>query len=402
VTFISDAELIAADLIALRRELHSEPEIGLVLPRTRARVLAALEGLPLEISLQREDSSVIAVLRGGAADESRSAVILRADMDALPVREQTGLTYSSTDGSMHACGHDLHTAILVGAARLLSAHRQDLRGDVVFMFQPGEEGYDGAARMIEAGVIDAAGSRAAAAYALHVTSARFGHGVVATRPGPLMAASDVMRVVVHGRGGHASAPHEALDPIPVASEMVIALQTLVTRAFDAFEPLVLTVGSFHAGTQNNIIPDEARFEAAVRTFTPVAQADIKRRATTMCEAIAVAHGLTADVEWESLYPVTVNDAIEAEFVAETAAELFGEGSVDLMSTPMAGSEDFSRVLELVPGTLAFLGATPGGQDPAAADFNHSARAVFDDDVLPRGAALLSELAQRRLARATAS
>ncbi|MCU1478702.1 MAG: amidohydrolase [Subtercola sp.] len=410
MSYLSEAETYTDDLIALRCTLHRDPEIGLELPHTRAHVLAALDGLPLELTLRDDDASIVAVLRGGTGggsaagsatgnpqpDGPRRSVLLRADMDALPVHELTELPYAAQGDAMHACGHDLHTAILVGAARVLSARRQSLAGDVVMLFQPGEEGFDGAKRMIAAGALDASGVRPSAAYALHVTSARYAGGVVATRPGAFMAASDVLRVTVRGRGGHASAPHETLDPITVAAELVTALQTLVTRRFDAFDPVVLTVGSFHAGVQHNIIPDTAQFEATVRTFSSAAQAGIAEKATLLCTKIAEGYGLTAEVEWTTLYPVTENDPAEARFLMETAGSLFGEANVTLMPAAIAGSEDFSRILQLIPGAMAFLGATPAGADPDTAAFNHSPVAMFDDAVVPSGAALLSRLAADRL------
>jgi hippurate hydrolase len=397
VTFVDEAAALAPRLISLRRELHRDPEIGLDLPRTRKRVLDALAGLPLEITTSDADGSVVAVITGAAPAARRHCVFLRGDMDALPVREETGLDYAAAGDTMHACGHDLHTAMLAGAAMLLADRRDELAGDVVLLFQPGEEGFNGAARMIEAGALDASPAPAVAAYALHVTSARFGNGVFATRPGPLMAASDILRVTVRGRGGHASAPHETLDPIPVAAEMVTALQTIVTRAIDTFQPVVITVGMFRGGIRENVISDDAEFSAAVRTFDPGTRATLMARVTALCEGIATAHGLTADVEWERLYPVTANDPAEAGFLLETVSALLGEDATQVMETPMTGSEDFSRILQRVPGALAFLGATPRDADPEAADFNHSAHAVFDDAVLPRGAAVLAELARARLA-----
>ncbi|HEX4832821.1 MAG TPA: M20 family metallopeptidase [Trebonia sp.] len=399
MTFAREAAALAPDLITLRRALHRDPEIGLALPRTRQRVLDALAGLPAEITTSDANGSVVAVITGTAPARQRHAVFLRGDMDALPVREETGLDYTASGDAMHACGHDLHTAMLAGAARLLAARRDELAGDVVLLFQPGEEGYEGAAAMIEAGALEASPAPAVAAYALHVTSARFGHGAFATRPGPLMAASDILRVTVRGRGGHASAPHEALDPIPVAAEMVTALQTIVTRAIDTFEPVVITVGMFRGGIRENVISDDAEFSAAVRTFGAATRSVLIARVTALCEGIAAAHGLAAEVTWEQLYPVTVNDPAEAQFLLDTAAALFGPDAAQVMATPMTGSEDFSRILQRIPGALAFLGATPEGTDPRAADFNHSAHAVFDDDVLPRGAALLAELARARLAAA---
>ena len=212
-----DAAAIAGELTKLRHAIHAEPEVGLHLPMTQRKILDALEGLPLEITLGTALSSVTAVLRGGGG--AGPAVLLRADMDALPVAERTGLDYASTiDGTMHACGHDLHSAMLVGAARLLSACQADLPGSVVFMFQPGEEGHGGAAYMIEEGVLDAAGERADAAYALHVASAELPFGVFSSREGPMMAAAEALDITVTGRGGHGSQPHHAADPIPVACD----------------------------------------------------------------------------------------------------------------------------------------------------------------------------------------
>ncbi len=389
-----DAAQIAGELTRLRREIHQDPEIGLDLPRTQARVLAALDGLPLEITLGRALSSVTAVLRGARPGP---AVLLRGDMDALPVTERTGLDYASAvPGVMHACGHDLHTAMLVGAARLLAARRQQLTGDVIFMFQPGEEGHHGAEHMIAEGVLDAAGQRPAAAYALHVASAQLPLGVVAARPGPMMAAADILDVTVRGRGGHASVPHLTLDPVPAACELVLALQTLVTRKFNVFDPVVITVGSFHAGTTDNVIPDEAHFLATVRSFSAQARDQVRAASLHLVHSIAAGHGLQAAAEYLDGYPVTVNDPGQVTLARQAAAGLFGDSRVIAQPYPLAGSEDFSFVLEEVPGAFVMLGACPPGADPATAPYNHAADAVFDDAVLPDGAALLTELAARRL------
>ncbi|WP_426502185.1 M20 metallopeptidase family protein [Dactylosporangium sp. McL0621] len=383
------------DLIDLRRRLHRRPEIGLDLPGTQRQVLAALDGLPLEISTGAALSSVTAVLRGARPGP---VVLLRGDMDALPVTELAGVPYASeVPGAMHACGHDLHTAGLVGAAHLLAERRGELAGDVVLMFQPGEEGYDGAGLMIEEGVLDAAGRPADAAYGLHVLAALFPRGVFAARPGPLMSAAAGLFVRVVGAGGHGATPHEAADPIPAACEMVTALQTMVGRRYSPFEPVVVTVGAFHAGTLRNVIPDEAVFEATVRTFSAAAGEQIARESVRLCEGIAAAHGLRAEVRFEPEYPVTVNDPREYDFVAGTARDLFGAGRFTLMEHPVPGSEDFSRVLERVPGAYLFLGAA-AGDDHRGLPGNHSPRARFDDDVLFDGAVLLAELAARRLAR----
>jgi amidohydrolase len=394
VTLLAEAAAISEEVAELRHSIHREPEIGFHLPRTQQKVLAALDGLPLEISLGRQLTSVTAVLRGGRPGP---VVLLRGDMDALPVTEATGLPYASEiDGAMHACGHDLHTAMLAGAARLLSARQRDVPGSVIFMFQPGEEGLGGARVMIEEGVLAAAGEPPAAAYALHVFSHLLGHGVFAARPGPAMAAMDPLNVTVRGRGGHASAPHLSADPVPAACEMVMALQTLVTRRFDVFDPVVITVGSFHAGTVRNVIPDEAVFHATMRSFSPQSRSRLKDDTLRLVQSIAQAYGLTAEAEYGAGYPVTVNDPAEAQFATSTAASLFGPGRSVTPAQPLTGAEDFSYVLGQVPGAFVMLGASPPGAELEAASSNHSATAVFDDAVLADGTALYAELALRRL------
>ena len=389
-----DSHAMAADLVALRHKLHQHPEVGLDLPVTQRTVLEEIDGLGLEVTTGTSVSSVTAVLRGG---RSGPAVLLRGDMDALPVQERTGLDFTSkVDGAMHACGHDLHTAMLVGAARLLAAHRDALEGDVVFMFQPGEEGWDGAGRMLDDGVLDAAGQRVASAYGMHVMSSQIPRGTFTTRPGTLMAASDGMRVTVHGSGGHGSAPHLASDPVTAASEMVSSLQTLVTRRFDIFDPVVVTVGSFHAGTRRNIIPDEAQFEATIRSFSAEARDRIRAEAPELCRQIAAAYGMKAEVEYEDEYPLTVNDAAHAAFAGDVVAEVFGGTRYEPMRNPNPGAEDFSRVLAAVPGCYLMLGAHPG--DDIQAPNNHSPRAVFADEVMPDGVLLHAQLAIRALHR----
>jgi len=401
VSIQRDSKAIAGELTELRAQLHQMPEVGLVLPRTQERVLAALDGLPLEISTGTATTSVTAVLRGGSTARPAAhppVVLLRGDMDGLPVQERTGLEFSSRiDGAMHACGHDLHTTMLVGAARLLAAHRDRLPGDVVFMFQPGEEGYDGAGHMIAEGVLDAAGRRADAAFALHVFSALLPSTVFGHRPGTFLSASDELHVTVLGAGGHGSTPHRAKDPVTTVVEMITALQTMVTRQFDPFDPVVISVGVLRAGTAANVIPATAHFEATVRSFSTAAQERLRRAVPRLLGGIADAHGLGVEVEYRDQYPVTVNDVDETAFAADTIAELFGDERSHHMPAPLGGSEDFSRVLAEVPGSFIGLSALPAGADPATAPFNHSPHAVFDSGVLPDGAALYAELAARRLA-----
>jgi amidohydrolase len=390
------AAAIGGELTDLRRSIHAEPEVGLDLPATQHKVVEAVGELPVEVTLGQQLSSVTAVLRGGRPGP---VVLLRADMDALPLTERSGVPYASgIPGAMHACGHDLHTAMLVGAARLLSARRDELAGTIVLMFQPGEEAEGGARVMIEEGVLDAAGSRPVAAYALHVASALLPLGLVASRPGTLMAAADTLDVTVHGRGGHGSQPHHAADPVPAACEIVLALQAMVTRKFDVFDPVVVTVGTFHAGTADNVIPDEAQFRATVRSFSPAARAAVQEAAPRLARDIAAAHGLTATAQYLDGYPVTVNDAAELANAELVIGDVLGPGRFLPLPNAIPGSEDFSYVLDQVPGAFLMLGATPPDADAATAPFNHSSEAVFDDAVLPDGAALYAGLALRRLGR----
>jgi len=392
---LDDARAISEQLAGLRHAIHAEPEIGLDLPKTQHKVLEALAGLPLEINRGESLSSVTAVLRGARPGKT---VLLRGDMDALPITERTDLPYSSrVPGAMHACGHDLHTAMLVGAARLLCARQADLAGNVIFMFQPGEEGSGGARLMISEGVLDAAGERPAAAFALHVSSSLLPFGIAASRAGTVMAAADTLHVTVRGRGGHGSQPHFAADPIPAACEMVTALQTMVTRRFDVFDPVVLTVGTFHAGTTDNVIPDDATFIATVRTFSAHARDLVRDASVQLVRQIAAGHGLAADAEFVDGYPVTVNDQAEIAFAERTVSEVVGDGRYVTAPNPLTGSEDFSYVLEQVPGAFLMVGACPPDADPGTAPFNHSAEAVFDDAILAEGTALYAELAMRRLA-----
>lgn len=392
----ADAQALAAELSALRHDLHRIPEIGLHLPLTQARVLAALEGLDLEITTGTALSSVVAVLRGARPGP---AVLLRGDMDALPVTEDSGEPFTSEHtGVMHACGHDLHMAGLVGAARLLAARRDAFAGSVVLMFQPGEEGPHGARIMIEEGVLDAAGTRVVGAYGVHVSAGVTPPGVVTARPGTLMAANDSVLVTVRGRGGHGSMPHLAADPVPVAAEMVLALQTAVTRQFDAHDPVVVTVGRITAGTTDNVIPDTAELAATVRTFSPESHAAVPERLTRVLEHVAAAHGLTADVEYERGYPVTVNDPAEVARAERVVGTVVGPEHYEPLVRPSSGAEDFSYVLQQVPGVYMFVGATPPDLDAATAPFNHASQARFDDAAVPLSAAVLAGLALDRLAQ----
>jgi hippurate hydrolase len=390
----ADAARLLPALVVLRRELHANPELGLRLPRTQQHVLRALDGLGLEVALGEELDSIVAVLRGGAAGPAggpRPTVLLRADMDALPMREEADVPYRASGDTMHACGHDLHVAGLVGAAQLLAARRDELTGDVVFMFQPGEELGDGAARMIAEGVLDASGRTPDAAYGIHVVPGEY--GVFSTKPGPLMAGCAELSVTVRGRGGHASAPHLTRDPVPVVAELVTALQSYVTRRFDVFDPVVLTVTQLAAGgVARNIIGDDATLGATIRMLSPVALERLQADLPGLVGSIAAAHGCSADVAVEVLVPPTVNDPALATRALATLTETFGEARVRTSPAPVMGSEDFSHVLRAVPGAFVFLRATPPGIDHETAAPNHSPHVVFDDAVLADQAAALAALA----------
>jgi hippurate hydrolase len=380
VEVLDDAKSVLDDTIQLRRRIHRHPEIGLTLPRTQATILEALDGLGLDVRTGTRTTSVIGRLVGGKPGPT---LLLRADMDALPMREDTGLPFASeVDGAMHACGHDAHVAMLVGAARLLARRRATLAGSVLFMFQPGEEGYHGARVMLEEGLLDGA-APPTGAFALHVTH-RQAAGVVATRPGPAMASGDTIQIVVRGRGGHASAPHDCLDPIPIACEMVQAFQTLVTRRVHVFDPAVLTIAKIEAGTTRNVIPETANLLGTVRTVSESTRERILEGIRRVAEGVAAAHGADVSVDLIRGYPVTVNDAGFAAFVLDTARELLGAERTHEMRHPVMGSEDFSYVLQRIPGAMANLGTRP---DMGPVFPNHSNRMLVNEPALATGIAM---------------
>lgn len=388
---IDQAQSLAPRIVALRRAIHAEPELGLETPLTLAKVRAELAGLPLEWREGTACTGAVAILKGA---REGPAVLLRGDMDALPMPEETGLEFASAiPGRMHACGHDTHTAMLAGAARLLAARQAELAGEVRFMFQPGEEGFHGARFMLEEGLLDPLPD---AAFALHIMP-NAPHGVLASRPGPLLAAADKFEIVVTGRGGHASMPHQTRDPIPVACEIVSAIQALVTRRFDAAEATVVTVSQVHAGTAHNIIPDRVELAGTIRTLSPERRRDVRPALRELAEGIAAAHGCQATVTVTDGFPPTVNDP-RAVDLAEAVAQALPDGAFERLATPIMGAEDFSYVLEKVPGAMAFLGVAPLGSEWASCCGIHSSRMVVDETVLPRGAAILAGCALRFLDR----
>lgn len=392
MTLLDDARGLLPVLVALRRAIHADPELGLALPRTQQRVLDALEPQQLETRCGTGLSSVAAVVRGAHPGPT---VLLRADMDALPLTEQTGLDYASSGERMHACGHDLHVAGLVGAAHLLAARREEIHGDVLLMFQPGEEIGDGARRMLDEGLLELTGSKPVAAFGIHVVPGEY--GIFSTRVGALMAGAIEVEVTITGQGGHASAPHLTRDPVPALAESVTALQAFVTRRFDVFDPVVLSVTQVHAGgPARNIISDTATLVASVRVLSHESSARVREELPVVAREIAAAHGCTAEVEVSVLCPPTVNDASAVAAARSTLIELFGEERVRETPNPVMGSEDFSYVLEQVPGAFLFLRATPAEIDLETAAPNHSPSVIFDDSVLADQAAALAAFALDRL------
>ncbi|MBK8375324.1 M20 metallopeptidase family protein [Sphingorhabdus sp.] len=386
-----DAEALLPDLVALRRAVHREPELGLQNPKTLAKIKTALAGLPLEYREGPSTTGLIAILRGPANGRT---VLLRGDTDALPLHEDTGLEFSSgTAGAMHACGHDTHVAMLTGAARMLCARREQLTGTVVFMFQPGEEGHHGARFMLDDGLIDPLPD---AAFALHIMP-NAPHGMFTGRAGPLLASSDVLSIKVIGKGGHASMPHDAIDPIPVACEIVSAIQTLVTRKVSVFDPAVITIAKIEAGTTNNIIPETANLLGTIRTLSPHRRAQVAEELNRLAPGIAAAHGCKAEVHIEQGFPVTLCDDRAVAFGKSVVEDLFGSESWTSLSSPIMGAEDFAYVLEKVPGAMFFLGASHEGDDWRQCCGLHSNRMVLDDSVMARGAALHAAIAERFLA-----
>lgn len=378
------------DLVALRRRLHAHAEVGLHLPETQAIVLDAIAGLGLDTTRGDELTSVTCVLRG---TKPGPVVLLRADMDGLPVVEKTGLPYASTRGTMHACGHDMHMAGLVGAASILSARREELPGTVVFMFQPGEEGYAGARLMIDEGVLEAAGERPVAAYAIHVDCV-LGAGEFVTRPGPIMASASGLNIWVEGPGGHAAFPHLTVDPVPVAAEIVLALQTFVARKVPVTDPAVVSVVRLQTDSSApNVLASSVEIGLNIRTLSRDTLRLVREELGKLATTLAAAHGCTARTEFIDSYPVAHNDPAETALVLDQLGERIRQ-----LPAPGMASEDFAYVLEEVPGTLLFLGARPPGVNDANPPAMHSDLAAFDDSVLGLYARTLADLAQRRLSQ----
>ena len=367
--------------VALRREIHADPELGLDCPRTRDKLKAALAGLPLAIRDSQRTSGFVALLDGTGPGDASRTVLLRGDMDALPIREATGLDFASTtDGAMHACGHDSHSAMLAAAARVLCARRETFAGRILFMFQPGEEGHHGAREMIAEGLLDDPAPQAAVA--LHIWPNLPG-GAVACRAGAMLASTDTLRARIVGKGGHAAMPHDALDPVPVAAEIILALQSEVARRTPVTtDPIVLSITKVSAGTTHNVLPGEVELLGTLRTLSPAGRERSRAAFERICTHVALAHGCTAEVEIELGYPATINDPRAVALIRS----LVGDDYIEAPA-PSMGGEDFAYVLERIPGCMAFLGVAPHEGDPLARAPLHNPAMMVDEAAMPRGVAL---------------
>ena len=389
---LDQAQALGDRIVALRRAIHAEPELGLETPLTLAKVRAELADLPLEWREGPSCTGAVAVLRGAQPGPS---VLLRGDMDALPMNEQTGLPFASTIADrMHACGHDAHTAMLTGAARLLAARQDALAGEVRFMFQPGEEGHHGARFMLEDGLLDPLPD---AAFALHVWP-NAPHGTLIGRSGAMLASADMLAITVSGKGGHASMPHDAVDPVPVAAEIVLALQTMMTRRYNAAEAGVVTITRIAAGSAHNIIPDTVEMIGTIRTLSAERRLALRENIALVAENVARAHGCVAEVRVTEGFPITVNDPRAMALGRAVAMELGGAQGWEERPHATMGAEDFSYVLEKVPGAMFFLGVAAQDVDWRGCCGLHSSRMVVDESVLPLGSALLAGIALRFLER----
>ena len=379
---------VMAEVLATRHHLHRFPEIGLSEFKTSDYVAEQLTALGYEVTRGLAKTGIVATLRNGTSGRS---VGIRADFDALPILEETGLPYASEiPGVMHACGHDGHTAMLLGAAKIL-AERRNFDGVIHLIFQPAEENFGGARIMIEDGLFDR--FPCDAVFALHNDpEIPFGH--IALREGPIMAAVDECKITVNGRGGHGAEPQSTADPIVCGASIVMALQTIVSRNIHPLDPTVITVGGFHAGAASNVIPERAEMVLSIRSFDPKVRDQLEQRIRAVAEGQAASYGMGVTIDYERGYDPTINHKAETDFVRDLAASFAGQDKVYDLPRPMMGSEDFAYMLAKRPGSYFFLGTQRTPNDPPL----HHPRYDFNDDILPVGTTLWVELAERYLSR----
>jgi len=387
VDFLREAAGIEPEIISIRREIHQKPELAYHEEVTSKLVAEKLEALGIKVKRGVGGTGVLGILKG---PRQGKVVALRADMDALPMDEMADVEFKSKiRGVMHACGHDTHVAMLLGAAKLLANHKDDLNGTVKFLFQPAEEhgGRGGAKPMIEDGVMK--DPEVDYVFGLHIDGDH-NSGVLGFRAGPFAASPDRFEIRIIGKGGHGSSPHQTIDPVYVAAQVIIALQGVSGRMIDPMQPFVISVGAIHSGTKENIIPDEALLQGTIRTLDEATRKRAKAKVEEVVKGVCKAFGAKAIVEFEKdAYPVTVNDEKVTEQAMKIARKIRSGTKVKVIE-PMLGGEDFSRFLHEAPGTFYFLGT----RNPAKGCIypNHSSRFKVDEDVLKYGAASLALLA----------
>ena len=379
------------EITAFRRDLHAHPELGFEEVYTAGRVHQALKVCGVDaIHTGIGKTGLVAVIKG-RTDTSGKMIGLRADMDALPLAEHNDFAWKSkTPGLMHGCGHDGHTAMLVGAARYL-AETRNFDGTAILIFQPGEEGYGGAKLMIDEGLFDRFPVQSV--YGMHNWPA-MRPGTIGLNPGPMMAAADRITIEITGKGGHGAHPYQTIDPVLVAAHIITAVQSIVSRNVKALDSAVISLCAMQAGDLGamSVVPDRATLVGTVRAFTPAVQALVERRLTDMCTAVAHGFGATATVTYERLYPATVNTLAEARFAGDVAQSLVGSNNVVRDLEPSMGAEDFSFMLQVKPGAYLRLGQ--GEENGIGSCFLHNSRYDFNDDVLPLGAALHASLIEQ--------
>ena len=362
------------ELVRLRRHFHENPELGFGEFRTSAHIADLMEGLGLEVRRSVAQTGVVALLRGGKPGKT---VAIRADIDALPVQELNDVPYKSkTPGKMHACGHDVHITAAIGAAMLLAQHRESLAGNVKFIFQPAEETPGGAEPMIQDGALE--NPKVDAIVGGHVWGS-LDSGVVEVLPGPIMASSDIIRLTIHGKGGHAAQPHTTIDPIVIGSEIVGALQKIVSRQTDPTEAAVISICLFRAGDTFNVIPNSAYLEGTVRTLNNTLRQEISQKIESVIRGITESYGATYELDYTFSYPATINDPGVTESVRQSAAKILGAENVRTAARASMGAEDFAYFLLAVPGTYIRVGVRNAAKG-ITHDMHHPQFNV-DEDVL---------------------
>jgi len=381
--FLAEAQELFEYTRSLRRDIHMHPELGFQEVRTAGIVAKELTSLGLEIHTGVADTGVVAVLEGKKAGP---VILVRADMDALPIVEETGAGYASQHrGVMHACGHDAHTAILLTVVKILNAHRTELAGTIKFIFQPAEEGLGGATRMIQAGVLE--DPKPSVSLALHVWNEQ-PLGWIGIADGPALAGAEIFKISIQGKGGHAAAPHLAVDPVLAAAETIVALQSIVARNIAPLKPAVISVCTIHGGDAFNVIPQAVELSGTIRTFEPNVRKMVMDRFQEVVHSCAEAMGCRADIELKQLSPATINQPETSARVQAAARRLFPEASIETGDYITMGSEDFSYFLEKVPGCFFFVGSANHEKGLDAG--HHHPKFDIDEGVLPRAAALMAE------------